>query len=70
MNAVLFGLFLIPCTYFVSYLLKITALSRKPSLPEVCKKWNKYYSMEITLFFSGLLAFYLYKKVILKLKLK
>ena len=37
------------------------------SLPSVCKEWNKHHVMEISLFFSGLIMYYVwYKYVIAK----
>mgnify|MGYP006094713875 FL=1 len=30
------------------------------SLPSVCKEWNKHHVMEISLFFSGLIMYYVW----------
>ena len=34
------------------------------SLPSVCKEWNKNHVMEISLFFSGLLMYYVWHKFV------
>tara|TARA_A100001015_G_scaffold127945_1_gene141853 strand:- start:172 stop:414 length:243 start_codon:yes stop_codon:yes gene_type:complete len=33
----------------------LVASMLKVNLPEICKDWNKYYTMEITLFLTGVL---------------
>ena len=33
----------------------LVASMLKVNLPEICKDWNKYYTMEITLFLTGFL---------------
>lgn len=38
-------------------------LSLGVDLPPVCKKWNKNYIMEITLFITGMISFLLYDKI-------
>jgi len=51
LESIIVGLMLIPFTYVASYIAKY--ISKKPSLPDICSKWNQYYVMEITLFLSG-----------------
>jgi hypothetical protein len=43
--------------YVASYLLKEFVPSLSPSLPDICKKWNKNHIMEITLAVTGLLTY-------------
>lgn len=55
-NGIILGIASIIIGNIVSYLMKMTKLF-KVELPEICKTWNKYYSMEIALFFTGLFAY-------------
>lgn len=48
-QALIFGIISI----IIGLLISIPFQSFKPELPEVCKEWNKYYIMEISLFFVG-----------------
>ena len=52
-ESIVVGLLLIPFTYVAGYLAKM--IVSKPSLPDICKKWNKNYIMEINLFIAGFL---------------
>lgn len=36
------------------------------TLPSVCKEWNKHHVMETSLFFSGLIMYYVWNKFKLK----
>ena len=53
LEACIVGILLIPFTYIAGYL--VTIFMKKPSLPEICSTWNKYYIMEINLFVAGFL---------------
>lgn len=35
------------------------------SLPSVCKEWNKNHVMELSLFFSGLIMYYVWNKIVI-----
>lgn len=54
-QAVMFGV----VTVLLGLLLSLVFASLKPSLPKDCEMWNKYYVMEITLFFIGFITRYL-----------
>ena len=43
--------------FVVGYFLSI-------DLPKVCKTWNKNYIMEISLFFTGMITFLVYKLLV------
>ena len=47
-------------TVLVGYLISILVSSFIPDLPQVCKDWNKYNIMELTLFLTGYIVYYLY----------
>ena len=46
----------------VAFLYRVMAdrYLKKNRLPEVCKSWNKYHAMEISLFFTGFLSHVLF----------
>lgn len=50
-QAVLLGI----VTVLLGLVLSVVFGSLKPELPEACEIWDKYYVMEIILFFSGVL---------------
>jgi hypothetical protein len=52
-EAVVVGLVLIPMAYIAGYFAK--HLVGKPSLPEICSKWNENHIMEVNLFLAGFL---------------
>lgn len=52
-EAVVVGLLMIPVTYLAAFFAK--RLVDKPTLPEICSTWNKYYIMELNLFIAGFL---------------
>lgn len=52
-ESVIIGLALIPFTYITGYIAKF--ITKKPTLPDVCSKWNEYYIMEVNLFLAGFL---------------
>lgn len=52
-ESVIIGLALIPFTYIAGYIAKF--ITKKPTLPDVCSKWNEYYIMEVNLFLAGFL---------------
>lgn len=56
-NAILFGILLTLIGHFTS---KITGMYFKVKLPNECKEWNKKYIMEITLFFTGTITYFIY----------
>ena len=56
-NAIIFGMLLTLIGYFVS---KITGMYFKVKLPDECKEWNKKYIMEMTLFFTGTITYFIY----------
>lgn len=43
----------------IGLLLAIIFSFLKPELPVACKEWDKYYVMEVTLFFNGVIFRYL-----------
>jgi hypothetical protein len=47
------GLCLIGFVYAAAIL--VSPLGLKPSLPDVCRQWNEFYTMEVTLFIAGFL---------------
>jgi len=53
LEAVLVGLLLIPFTFIAGIISKV--VTKKPSLPEICKSWNQFYIMEVTLIIAGIL---------------
>ena len=53
LEAIVVGLLLIPATYVAGFFARM--ISSKPSLPEVCSGWNKYYIMEVNLLFAGII---------------
>lgn len=61
LNSVLFGIASIIIGnivgFIVGYFLSI-------DLPKVCKTWNKNYIMEISLFFTGMITFLVYKLLV------
>lgn len=61
LNSVLFGIASIIIGnivgFIVGYFLSI-------DLPRVCKTWNKNYIMEISLFFTGMITFLVYKLLV------
>ena len=61
LNSVLFGIASIIIGnivgFVVGYFLSI-------DLPKVCKTWNKNYIMEISLFFTGMITFLVYKLLV------
>lgn len=54
-QSALFGVFLILVGSVVGGIL---SMFFKVSLPEICKSWNKNHIMELSLFFSGFIAYY------------
>ena len=54
-EAVVLGLAMIPATYAASWTLRSLPFKLRPSLPEICSKWNRFYVMEITVFLAGFL---------------
>ena len=52
-EAIVVGLLLIPFTYVAGYIAKM--IVSKPSLPDICRKWNENYIMEVNLFLAGFL---------------
>lgn len=52
-EAIVVGLSLIPFVYVTGMVAKL--VTKKPALPEICEKWNKYYIMEVNLFLAGFL---------------
>lgn len=52
-EAIVVGLALIPMTYLAGWLSKY--IVGKPSLPEVCSKWNENHIMEVNVFLAGFL---------------
>lgn len=52
-EACVVGICLIPFAYIAGFIAK--QIVSKPSLPEVCNKWNENYIMEINLFIAGFL---------------
>jgi predicted alpha/beta hydrolase len=53
MEAIIVGIVLIPITYIAGFIAK--RLVGKPALPEICRRWNDYYIMEVNLFIAGFL---------------
>ncbi len=41
----------------------IVAKLNKSNLPPICKDWNKNFIMEICLFFTGFLSYFVYNKL-------
>ena len=56
-NAIIFGILLTLVGHFTS---KITGMYFKVKLPIECKEWNKKYIMEITLFCTGTITYFIY----------
>jgi len=56
-NAIIFGILLTLVGHFTS---KITGMYFKVKLPNECKEWNKKYIMEITLFCTGTITYFIY----------
>ena len=52
-EGVVFGVLVVVVGTIIS---KIVGRYFSVELPKVCKSWNRYYAMEISLFFTGLLA--------------
>ena len=52
-EGVIVGILLIIFVYISSFLLK--NIIKKPTLPDICDKWNNNYIMEKTLFLAGFL---------------
>ena len=50
-EAIVVGLLLIPMTYIAGIIARL--IVQKPSLPDVCSKWNENYIMEVNLFLAG-----------------
>jgi hypothetical protein len=53
-QAVIFGV----VTVIVGLLLSSIFSNLKPELPKECEEWDKYYIMEVTFFFSGVILRY------------
>lgn len=54
-QAVMFGV----VTILLGLILTFVFTSLKPDLPSACEEWDKYYVMEINLFFTGFILRYL-----------
>ena len=52
-EAIVVGLLLIPFTYIATFVAR--RVVKSPSLPKICKSWNKFYTMEVTLILAGML---------------
>lgn len=50
-EAVVVGLALIPIVYLSGTV--ASKVASKPSLPEICSKWNENYIMEVNIFLAG-----------------
>ena len=59
-KAFLSGLIILIIGTIVSF---IVGKLNKSSLPPVCKDWNKNFIMEICLFFTGFLSYFVYHKL-------
>ncbi len=53
-QAVIFGVI----TVIVGLFLSMIFSNLKPQLPKECEVWDKYYVMEVTFFFSGVILRY------------
>ena len=64
-EAVVVGVVVVIMGTLVAFLYRLIAdrYLKKNRLPEVCKSWNKYYAMEISLFFTGFLSHLLFEGV-------
>lgn len=56
----LFGLYTVLVGSIVGAVL---AMFFKVQLPEICSTWNKYYLMEMSLFFTGVVVFFSFNLV-------
>lgn len=54
-EAFVFGIAFIPFVYVSAYLAKLVV--NKPTLPEVCSKWNENYIMEVNLFIAAAMMY-------------
>ena len=52
-EACIVGLLMIPAVYISGFVSRM--ITFKPSLPDICKKWNENYIMEVNLFLAGFL---------------
>ena len=59
-KAFISGLIILIIGTIVSF---IVGKLNKSSLPPVCKDWNKNFIMEICLFFTGFLSYFVYYKL-------
>ena len=59
-KAFLSGLIILVIGSLVSF---IVSKLNKSTLPKVCKDWNKNYIMEICLFLTGFLSYFIYYKL-------
>ena len=57
-QAVLFGIVTILLGLLISLVMSSVFPSLTPKLPAECEIWDKYYVMEITLFFTGFMLRY------------
>jgi len=56
-NMILYGIITVIVGYIVGYLLEHV---KKTKIPENCKDWNKNHIMEISLFITGAITWYIY----------
>ena len=62
-EAVVVGVVVVIVGTLVAFLYRLIAdqYLKKHRLPEVCRSWNKYHAMEISLFFTGFLSHLLFE---------
>jgi len=62
-EGIVVGVVVVAVGTLVSFFYRIIANQylKKNRLPEVCKSWNKYHAMEISLFFTGFLSHLLFE---------
>jgi len=61
LEAIFVGILLIPFTYVAGFV--ASKIASKPSLPDICKSWNKNYIMEINLFLAGFLMHFVFEYI-------
>ena len=61
MNIFIFGLIIVIVGNIAGFI--ISNLYLKVELPHECKNWNKYYVMELTLFVTGIVSYYISTKL-------
>lgn len=59
-DAILFAILLVVIGNIVGY---FVGAALGVDLPPVCKKWNKNYIMEISLFITGFISYLVFKKI-------